>query len=675
MLSRHACRWLAPALVVALTGLTAPAAPPEVSVSRPVVREVTDYANLTGTLDARESVELRARVPGYVERVHCTLGGQVKKGDLLFELDGRVQQAALDKAKAELELAEARLKLADAEARRAEALRKSNALGQDEFDKLLAGRDEAKAATLAARAGLELAKLNLEFTRITSPIDGKVARVNAVAGSLVSGGDKDESLGTVVVLDPLYVYADLDERTFLRLLRQMRDSGGQGGKIVMHVGLAADEGFPMKTEIDFSARVNLATGTMRARGVVPNPKGELLPGMFIRARVAIGPPRKALLVSDAAVLQRDGRKLVLVVNDKNVVEQREVKVRELHDGLRVIEEGLKADERVIVSGGRGVEAGEKVEPKQVDMPTKEQRKEVPPMGARPAPPPDFPAAGPAIIVTARYRGANARILEDTVAAPIEKQLGGLEGVRHHFVACTDAGELRMTILFKEGTDLDRAQILVRDRLALAEPVLPDAVRREGVRYQKRGARLLTVALYSADDSGDREPLGKLATRVREELTTIPGVADITFVGPAGPSEYLQISIDGDRLRALNLRVSDVLSALQDRSFEGVGGPADRAITLPAPDMPANAKELNDIVIKTINGLAVRLSDLASIEQVRTLDTLLSLDGKPCVLLAVSRLPEAEAAATAKAVRDRLTESAKRFPARVGHRLFSEEAGE
>jgi RND family efflux transporter MFP subunit len=675
MLSRSACRWLAPALVAALRGLVASAAPPEVSVSLPVVREVADYVDLVGTLDARESVELRARVPAYVERVHCKLGGQVKKGDLLFELDGRVQKAALDKAKAELELAEARLKLADAEARRAEALRKNNALGQDEFDKLLASRDEAKAATLAARAALDVAKLNLEFTRITSAIDGKVARVTAAVGSLVSGGDKDESLGAVVALDPLYAYVDLDERTFLRMRRQMRESGGEGGKAVMQVGLAAEDGFPMKTVVEFAPRVDPATGTVRARGILPNPKGELLPGMFIRARVAIGSPRKALLVSDAAVLQRDGRKFVRVVNDKNVVEQREVKVRELHDGLRVIEEGLKSDERVIVGGGRSVEAGEKVEPKQVDMPTKEQRKEVPPMGARPAPPPDFPAAGPAIIVTARYRGANARILEDTVAAPIEKQLGGLEGVRHHFVACTDAGELRMTILFKEGTDLDRAQMLVRDRLALAEPLLPDAVRREGVRYQKRAARLLIVALYSADDSGDREPLGKLAARVRDELLTIPGVADVGYVGPAGPSEYLQISIDPDRLRALSLRVSDVMQALQDRSFEGVGGPADRAITLRAPDMPANAKELNDIVIKTFNGLAVRLSDIAAVEQVRVLDTLLSLDGKPCVLLAVSRLPEVEAAAAAKAVRDRLSESAKRFPARVGHRVFSEEAGE
>jgi RND family efflux transporter MFP subunit len=662
-------------LIVGLTSLTAAAAPPEVSVSRPVVREVADYADFTGTLSARESVELRARVPGYVERVLCKLGANIKKGDLVIELDGRIQKAALDKAKADLEVAEARLKLAEAEVGRAEALVKSNALGQDGLDKFLAGRDEAKAALAAARAGFDLAKLNLAFTHIASPIDGRVTRVNASVGNVVSGGEKDESLCSVAALDRLYAYVDVDERTFLRLFRRMRESGGENAKTVMHVGLATDNGFPMKAEIEFGAVVDPATGTIRARGVVPNAKGELLPGMFVRARVEIGATRKALLVNDAAVHQRDGHKFVWVVNDKNVVEQREVKVRELHEGLRVVEEGLKHDERVIVGGGRGIEAGEKVEPKPVEMPTKEQKKQSPPTGMRPAPPPDFPAAGPAMIVTAHYAGANARILEDLVGAPIEKQLGGLDGVRHHFVACTDAGELRMTILYKQGTDLDRAQILLRDRLALAEPLLPDAVRLKGIRYQKRQAPLLSVALYSAEDSGDREPLGKLAGRIRDELLRIPGVADVAFVGPAGPSEHLQISIDRAKLRELNLRVSDVMSALQDRGVEVGNAAADWVVTLRAPDTTANAKELNDVVMKTFNGVPVRLSDIASIEQVSALDTLLSLDGKPCVLLAVARLPESEAAATAKGVRDRLTEMAKRFPARVGHRVFSEESGE
>jgi multidrug efflux system membrane fusion protein len=336
--------------------------PPVVTVSRPVEREVTDYADFTGRLDA-DTVEVRSRVTGWLDRVHFKPGSEVKQGDLLFDLDPRTYQADLDQANAKLAVAEARLKLAQADYQRAQALQRTRATSQEEVDKSAAAQAEAVAALKLARLDVERARLNLEFTRITAPLAGRIGQPLVTPGSRVSGSTL---LATIVVPDPIHVQFDMDERTFLHCQHLPRGERPQNGRTPLVVGLADEKGFPHQAVLDYiDNRVNPSTGTIRVRGTLPNPRHLLIPGLFARVRVPLGKPYKALLVPESALLTDRSRRYLLVVNDRNVTERRDVKVGPLQDGMRVIEEGLKPDERVLVraiGNSRAWTAGIKLEP-------------------------------------------------------------------------------------------------------------------------------------------------------------------------------------------------------------------------------------------------------------------------------------------------------------------------
>jgi multidrug efflux system membrane fusion protein len=353
------------------------ARPLEVPVAQPVARGVTDYEDFTGRTEAATSVELRARVTGYLVKVLFKDGAEVKRGELLFEIDPRPYQAELEKAQAGLTLAEARFQRAEADGKRARALLEKKAIGAEDFDKIAAEREEAAAGVRVARAGLDLARLNLDFTRVTSPIDGRIGRRLLDPGNLVKA---DETvLAKVVGEDPMYAYFDMGERTLLRIRGAV--SGGRlkrppDGAVPVFVGLAGEEGYPHRGSIDFiNNQVNPATGTVSVRVVVPNPKlpgGERLlsPGMFVRVRLPVSGPYQALLVTDRVVMADQGLKYVFVVNDKDAVEYRRVTTGALQgDGLRVIAEGLKADEWVVVGSLKGLRPKMVVRSEKVSMPT------------------------------------------------------------------------------------------------------------------------------------------------------------------------------------------------------------------------------------------------------------------------------------------------------------------
>src|SRR5262245_20056916 len=353
----------------------APTAPPTpVAVSYPVEREVTESSFFTGRVAAVDSVEVRARVWGYLNKVNFKEGALVQKDDVLFEIDPRVYQAALNQAKAKVTLDEAQLKYTEADYNRIVTLRRSGSVSQDELEKSLAARDVATANVGADKADLARRQLDLDFTKVTAPVSGRVSRMVVTVGNLVQSGDQGGGtlLTTLVSIDPMYVYFDVDEYTVLRvrkLGREGKADSPRDGVGPVKMGLANEDGFPHRGTIDFvDNQVNPKTGTMRLRGVFPNKDQVLAPGMFARVRAPIGRPHTALLVSERALDTDQGQKILYVVTEQNEVAARPIRVGALHDGLRVIADGLRPGERVIVNGLQRVRPGITVAPQLVDMP-------------------------------------------------------------------------------------------------------------------------------------------------------------------------------------------------------------------------------------------------------------------------------------------------------------------
>jgi membrane fusion protein, multidrug efflux system len=344
-----------------------------VSVSYPIVRDVTDYADYTGRIAAIDSVQVRARVWGYLDKVNFKEGTLVKKDDVLFEIDPRTYKATLANAKGKLAAAEAKLKRLNADFARAEQLKSDKAISQEEYDKVVGDRAETTASVEALKAEVEQAKLDLDYTKVTAPISGRISRKLVTEGNLIAAGQTGATLLTdIVSVDPVYVYFDVDERTVQqvrKLIREGKAKSARDVKIPLRLGLATDEGFPYEGTADFvDNKVNPKTGTLRLRGVFPS-HGEILsPGYFARVRIPIGFPHKAVLITDRAIDTDQGQKIVYVVGQDNKVGRRAVVLGARHDGLRVIDDGLKAGDRIIVTGLQQVRSGMTVEPSVVDMP-------------------------------------------------------------------------------------------------------------------------------------------------------------------------------------------------------------------------------------------------------------------------------------------------------------------
>jgi RND family efflux transporter MFP subunit len=351
------------------------AAPIPVSVSYPVERYVTDHSDFTARTAAVDAVEVRARVWGYLDKVNFKEGALVNKGDILFEIEPRTYKAALAQAEGNLASTRARLDRLGADLARARRLVSTRAIGQEEYDKIAGDRSEAAASLQALKATVEQARLDLEYTKVIAPVSGRVSRFLVTQGNLVQSGQNGNGtvLTTIVSVDPIYAYFDVDERTVLRvrqLIREGKATSAREGGWPVSLGLANEEGFPHQGTINFvDNQVNPKTGTLRVRGVFPNKDEALSPGFFGRVRVPIGRSHRALLVSDRALDNDQGQKVVYVVNDNNEVVSRPVRVGAVHDGLREITDGLKPGERVIVNGLQQVRPGVTVEPKMVAMPT------------------------------------------------------------------------------------------------------------------------------------------------------------------------------------------------------------------------------------------------------------------------------------------------------------------
>jgi membrane fusion protein, multidrug efflux system len=360
---------LAP-IVLMFCGCSQPAKkviqPPDVTVVLPVQREVTRFLEYTGTTAALQSVDIRARVPGFLQNMYFEPRKKVKAGELLFLIDPRQYEASVKQAKGKLEAQKASSKLAQSELQISQQLESKEAISALKLEKKVAERDVAVADVDLAAAELDKAKLDLEWTQVTSPIDGRVSRNKVDIGNLVGATEKT-LLTTVVNDDPIYVYFNVSELDLLPLLRGLiekrKDKGDlKSAQVPVYLGLADETGYPHEGVLDFAeTTVASSTGTIQVRGIFPNPDGLLMAGMFARIRVPVE-KRTALLIPEVAVQFDQGGRYVLVVDDKNLVQVKRVKMGERQDQMRVIDEGLTTKDRFITTGVQRARPGSKVNP-------------------------------------------------------------------------------------------------------------------------------------------------------------------------------------------------------------------------------------------------------------------------------------------------------------------------
>lgn len=341
--------------------------PPEVSVATVLSKQVRQWDDFTGRVSAIETVELRPRVSGYVERVAYQEGQEVKKGDLLFVIDQRRYRAELNRAQADLERARSEARLAQSQDARAQTLLEAKAISREEFDTRKAATAQGNAAVRAAEAAVASAQLDLQFTQVRSPIDGRAGRAVVTEGNLAQADST--LLTTLVSQDPMYVYFESDEQSFLRYQELARKGERTRTQNPVRVGLASEQGYPHEGTVDFiDNQVDPATGTIRARAVLPNPDRIFTPGLFARVQLEGSAEFKAMLIDDKAVLTDQDRKYVYVLGPKNTAVRKDVVLGRTIGGLRVVEKGLAANDKVIVHGVQKVFfPGMPVAPKQIAM--------------------------------------------------------------------------------------------------------------------------------------------------------------------------------------------------------------------------------------------------------------------------------------------------------------------
>lgn len=339
--------------------------PPPVTITQPVQKSVTEFADFNGLIAAFEFVEIRARVEGFLQSILFQPGVRVKKGDLLMIIEPKPFQAKLDEARAELVKRQAELKQADATLQRKELALKANAVSEVEVIQARADRDVAKANIQAAQAAIETAQINLSYTRIHAPVNGRIGRNLVDQGNLVGAGERT-LLTTIVQDDPIYAYFTVNERDFLYYRQHSSWAGSPTGakaKAKIYLGLSNQKDYPFEGTVDFvDNRLDASTGTIQVRGVFANPDQKIWSGLFARVRVPVGVIHDALLVPDAAVGVDQRGEYLLLLGPDNIVRHRQITIGPLDGELRVVEQGLSADDRVIVEGLQRARPGLAVTP-------------------------------------------------------------------------------------------------------------------------------------------------------------------------------------------------------------------------------------------------------------------------------------------------------------------------
>lgn len=384
--ARALAGWLSPLLLFTAllpVGCSKPEAmpampPPAVTVTQPLERQVTDWDEYTGHLQSPETSNVAARISGFITETPFKEGALVKKGDVLFVIDDRPFKADLDNKMATMTKDEAAVTLTKAQLSRYDDLLKKRAISQQDYDTNKANYDQAIAQLAADKAAVETSQLNLDWTRVTAPISGRVGRINVTVGNLVNGGAGQATILTSVVsIDPMYCYVSVPERAFLKYqtyAAQDKQTSVRDAKIPCFVRLENETNFPHAGSIDFiDNTLDPGTGTIQVRGVIPNPDGALTPGLYGSMRINGSAPYKTLLVPDLAIGTEQNERFVLVVEANDLVSSKKVKLGLLFGKLRSIVDGLTPTDRVVINGLQMARPGTKVNPTEVKIPEADVR--------------------------------------------------------------------------------------------------------------------------------------------------------------------------------------------------------------------------------------------------------------------------------------------------------------
>ena len=327
---------------------------PAVSAADVVVKSISQWDSFNGRIEAVESVQLRPRVSGYIDKVNYTDGQEVKKGEVLFTIDDRTYRAALEQAQASLARAKTQASLARSEANRTDKLVNTNVVSREEWEQRRSAATQAQADIRAAQAAVDAAQLNLDFTKVTAPIEGRASRALITSGNLVTAGDSASVLTTLVSLKTVYVYFDVDEATYLHYQNLARSGQGASSHrlaLPVEIGLVDEEGYPHQGKVDFlDNQLTPSTGTIRMRALLDNAQRQFTPGLFARVRLPGSAEFNATLIDDKAVLTDQDRKYVYIVDKEGKAQRRDITQGRLAAGLRIVQQGLNPGDKVIIDG-------------------------------------------------------------------------------------------------------------------------------------------------------------------------------------------------------------------------------------------------------------------------------------------------------------------------------------
>ena len=327
---------------------------PAVSAANVVVKSISQWDSFNGRIEAVESVQLRPRVSGYIDKVNYTDGQEVKKGEVLFTIDDRTYRAELEQAQASLARAKTQASLARSEANRTDKLVNTNVVSREEWEQRRSAATQAQADIRAAQAAVDAAQLNLDFTKVTAPIEGRASRALITSGNLVTAGDSASVLTTLVSLKTVYVYFDVDEATYLHYQNLARSGQGASSHhlaLPVEIGLVDEEGYPHQGKVDFlDNQLTPSTGTIRMRALLDNAQRQFTPGLFARVRLPGSAEFNATLIDDKAVLTDQDRKYVYIVDKDGKAQRRDITQGRLAAGLRIVQQGLNPGDKVIIDG-------------------------------------------------------------------------------------------------------------------------------------------------------------------------------------------------------------------------------------------------------------------------------------------------------------------------------------
>src|SRR5258708_4955808 len=610
----------------------AAAAAPPVTVAEPVIHSVTDWDEAAGRFDAVEEVQIRARVGGFVTNVEFRDGAFVNAGDLLYIIDPRPFEAVALQADGQLSDARAKAELAKRELDRGLTLIQTQAVSESIVDQRRQALQAARAAETQAEGALKAAQLNIEFSHVLAPIAGRASRHLVSVGNLVQGSDNGGGtlLTSIVSLDPIYVYFDMDEATYLkynRLFFEGKRPSSRENPNPVQVTLTGETKPSHDGKVDFlDNRMDVSTGTLQGRARDPR-------------WAEAGGPRDCRW-SAARACRGEG--------EPARGQGRSCQQQDMNLGQLSINRPILAMVLSIVLLIVGAIA-------YTTLPVAEYPQVVP----------------PTVVVTTQYPGASAQTVSDTVAAPIEQQINGVEDMLYLYSQATSNGQLTITVTFKLGTDLDKAQVLVQNRVAIAQPQLPEEVQRNGVVTRKNSPDILMVVfMLSPDDSFDQLYISNYALlQVRDQLLRLDGIGDIQIFGARDYS--MRLWLDPDKIANLGLTAGDVLAAIKAQNLQITGGPlaappiADRAFqpNLTFTGRLKDIQQFEDILVKAgAEGRTVRLRDVARIE-LGALDytTNSFLLRKTAVAMLVTQRPGSNALATAKNISDAMVRLKADFP--------------